>query len=100
MNCNKNIIFRDKYVFMYHLDYSINKSEQVVEIYRDEINEPIEVDFAIMYMWADKNGLTSNVRTFLKTNEKQKMTISEYFSLPYDTLKEDIQRYYLEKILK
>lgn len=85
---------------MYHLDFSINKSEEIVELYLDEINEPIEIDFSIMYQWALKNGLASNVRSFTNYNDKTNMTMYEYFSLPYDILRDDIQRYYLEKILK
>jgi hypothetical protein len=85
---------------MIHLDFNVNKLDEVVEIYLDEINEPIEVDFPLMYSWAKINGLTSNVRSYQNTDKKENMTINEYFKLPYDILKEDVQRYYLEKIIK
>jgi len=85
---------------MIHLDFNVNKLDEVVEIYLDEINEPIEVDFPLMYSWAKMNCLTSNVRSYQNTDKKENMTINEYFKLPYDILKEDVQRYYLEKIIK
>ena len=85
---------------MIHLDFNINKLDEVVEIYLDEINEPIEVDFTLMYSWAKINGLTLNVRIYQNADKKENMTINEYFKMPYDNLKEDVQRYYLEKIIK
>jgi hypothetical protein len=85
---------------MIHLDYNINFIDEIVEIYLDEINEPIEVDFNIIYSWAKINGLCSCVRINLYSDKNETMKILDYFLLPYDILKDDFKRYYLEKIIK
>lgn len=72
---------------MEHFDFELNKREGIIEIYLDDISNPIYIEMDKFYLWMSKSVSLC-------------IPMDEYFNLNYDILKKDLINYYLKVLLK
>jgi len=90
-----------------HFDFEINLVDSVIDIYLDDISEPLEIDTKEYYRWAKSSGYADYYISYPDTSKNNGKsydegyyTYEQFLGLPYDVTKEYLIDFYKKVLLK